>query len=110
MLDIRTLFYIRFHYHRTLFCLGLCCGRFLKLTGSLFAVELSFCDCVEMKVSRGNVLFPTGTRTHVRISVALVAQYLNVRQLKLGTIIIQTVHVSYSMIVWSQAHCKWKTL
>jgi hypothetical protein len=51
---------------------------------------------------------PTGTRTHVHISVALVAQYLNVRQLKLGTIIIQTVHVSYGMIVRTQVHCKWK--
>jgi hypothetical protein len=49
---------------------------------------------------------PTGPRIHVHISVALVAQYLNGRQLKLGTIIIQTVLVSYSMIVRTQVHCK----
>jgi hypothetical protein len=36
-------------------------------------------------------LSPTRTRTHVHISVALVAQNLNVRQIKLGTFIIQTV-------------------
>jgi hypothetical protein len=40
------------------FAWGLCSGRFLKLTGSLLAVELSCCDCVEIKVSRGNVPFP----------------------------------------------------
>jgi hypothetical protein len=34
------------------FAWGLCCGRFLKLTGSLLGVELSRSDCVEMKVSR----------------------------------------------------------
>jgi hypothetical protein len=41
-------------------------------------------------------LSPTETRTHVSHisgSVALMAQYLNVRQRKLGTIIIQTVHI-----------------
>ncbi len=42
-------------------------------------------------------------------SEAVNAQYLNVRQHRLGTIIIQTVHypvsISPSMIVRSQAHC-----
>jgi hypothetical protein len=73
------------YVRHTLFCLGLCCGRFLKLTGSLFAVELRCCDCVEIKVSRGNVPFPTlglEPMSIVHISVALVAQHLNVRQLK----------------------------
>jgi hypothetical protein len=37
------------------------------------------------------------------ISVTLMAQYLNIRQRKLGTIIIQT--ISYSMIVRTQVHC-----
>jgi hypothetical protein len=38
----------------------------LKLTGSLLAVELSCCGCVEIKVCRGNVPF-----SHSNISVAL---------------------------------------
>jgi hypothetical protein len=37
--------------------------------------------------------FPKGTRTYALKSEALTAQYLNVRQRKLGTIIIQTVHI-----------------
>jgi hypothetical protein len=39
-------------------------------------------------------------------SVALQAQYLNVRQSKLGTVIIQTFHtlfISYGTIVWTLA-------
>ncbi len=36
-------------------------------------------------------LSPTGTRTHSNISVDLMVQYLNGRQLKLSTIIIQAV-------------------
>jgi hypothetical protein len=66
----------------------------LKLTGSLFAVELlSCCDCVEIKVSIEDMcLSPTGTHPMSHISVALRALYLNVRQCKLGTIIL-TVHI-----------------
>jgi hypothetical protein len=36
---------------------------------------------------------PTGLEPMSHIPVALTAQYLNVRQRKLGTIIIQTVHI-----------------
>jgi hypothetical protein len=36
----------------------LCYGHFLELTGSWFAVELSCCDCVEIKVRSGNAPFP----------------------------------------------------
>jgi hypothetical protein len=69
--------------------------RFLKLTGSLFAVELSCCACVEIKVTRGNVgtFPPLELEPMCHISVALMAQYMNVRQRKLGTIIIQIVHI-----------------
>jgi hypothetical protein len=38
-------------------------------------------------------------------SVTLMAQYLKVRQRKLGTIIIQTASISFSMIVRPQGHC-----
>ncbi len=45
-----------------IFAWVLCCGCILKLTGSLLAGELSYCDCVEIKVSRGNVPFhPLGS-------------------------------------------------
>ncbi len=37
-------------------------------------------------------------------SVALMAQYLNVRQRKLNTIIIQTVHILLHDSVWTQGH------
>ncbi len=57
-------------------------------------MELSCSDCVEIKVSKGNVLFPIlRLEPMSHISVALMAQYLNVRQRMLGTIIIQTVHI-----------------
>ncbi len=36
---------------------------------------------------------PPGLEPMSRVFVALMAQYLNVRQRKLGTIIIQTVHI-----------------
>ncbi len=85
----------RYEYIRyTLFCFGFALWSFLRLTGSLFAVELSCCDWVEIKVSTGNVPFPQlGLEPMSHIPVALMAQYLNVRQRKLGTIIIQTVHI-----------------
>ncbi len=38
-------------------------------------------------------LSPTGPEPMSHLSVALNAQYLNVRQRKLGTFIIQTVHI-----------------
>jgi hypothetical protein len=60
------------------------------VTEGLFALELSCCDCVEIKVSIGNVPFP---HWDSHISVALMAQYLNVCQRKLGTSITQTVHI-----------------
>ncbi len=41
------------------FAWGLCCGRFFEVDWKLvFAVELHCSDCVEIKVSRGNVPFP----------------------------------------------------
>ncbi len=54
-------------YSRTyIFCLGLCCGCIVKMTGSLLAEELSSCDCFWVNVSRGIVPFPERrTRTHV---------------------------------------------
>jgi hypothetical protein len=68
---------------------------YLKLTGSLLSVELSCCDCVEIKISRGNVPFPhaLGLEPMSRISVTLIAQYVNVCQRKLGTVIMQTVYI-----------------
>jgi hypothetical protein len=74
-----------------MFAWGLCCGCILKLTGSLLAVELSCCDCPEIKVSRGNVPFPHRD-SNPCLSVALMAQFLILRQRKLCTIIIQTLH------------------
>jgi hypothetical protein len=49
------------------FAWGLPFGSILKLTGSLLAVELSCCDYIEVKVGRGIVPFPNGTRTHVSL-------------------------------------------
>jgi hypothetical protein len=68
--------------------LGFVLWTFLEVAGSLFAVELSCCDCVEIKVNIEDMcLSHTGTYPMSHISVALRAQYLNVRQCKLGTII-----------------------
>jgi hypothetical protein len=48
----------------------------------------------KVKVSREIAQFsPCRIRTYATLTVALMAQYLNVRQRKLGTIIIQTVHI-----------------
>ncbi len=47
----------------------------------------------EVKVSTDIDHFPLGLEPMPYTSVALMAQYLNVRQSKLGTIIIQTVHI-----------------
>jgi hypothetical protein len=52
----------------------------------LLAVEQSCCDCVEVKVSKKIVPMKPISRT----SAAPTTQYLNVRQCKLGFIIIQT--------------------
>ncbi len=51
--------------------------------------------CVfKVKVRRGiTQCSPSGLEPKPRTSEALTAQYLNVRQRKLGTIIIQTVHI-----------------
>ncbi len=57
---------------------------------NVFDVE----GCIlEVKVSTDIDHFPLGLEPMPYTSVALVAQYLNVRQRKLGTIIIQTVHI-----------------
>jgi hypothetical protein len=68
---------------------------FSLLTGGLLAVELSCCDCVEVKVSRGIVPSPQrDSNPCPLITVALNSQYLNVCQRKLCTLIInQTVHM-----------------
>jgi hypothetical protein len=70
-------------------------------------------DCVEIKVSRGNVHF-----SHWDSNPYLTYQRLysngpvsECPQRKLGSIIIQTVHIlSYRMIVRTQAHFQWRTL
>ncbi len=58
---------------------------------------VNVCDvevCIwEVKVSTDIDHFSLGLEPMPYTSVALVAQYLNVRQRKLGTIIIQTVHI-----------------
>ncbi len=55
---------------------------------NVFDVE----GCIwEVKVSTDNDHLPLGLEPMPYTSVALVAQYLNVRQRKLGTIIVQTV-------------------
>jgi hypothetical protein len=57
------------------------------------------CLICEVKVSIAITHFPPGARTHdIHISDSN-GQYLNVRHCKLGTIIIQTTSISYSMIV-----------
>jgi hypothetical protein len=61
----------------------------------------------EVKVSRGIFqcpVSPMGLEPMPCTSEALTAQYLNVRQRKLGTISF-ILSISYSMIVRSQAHC-----
>jgi hypothetical protein len=61
-----------------------------KLDCSWFVVYSDFW----VKVSRGIIqCSPSGLEPTSRTSEALMAQYLNVRQRKLGTIIIQTVHI-----------------
>ncbi len=47
---------------------------------------------------------PPGTQPMPCISVVLMAQYLNVRKRKLGTIISFRLSISYSMIVRTQVH------
>ena len=44
------------------------------------------------------------------ISVALMAQYLNVHQRKLSTIIIQTVHILQHDNADTAVHCQWRIL
>ncbi len=80
--------------HRTyiFFPWGLRCGCTLNII-TLLAEELSCCDCVRLKSVEELCYAPNRIRTHVsHITVALKAQYLNVQR-KLGTIIIQTVHI-----------------
>jgi hypothetical protein len=83
------------YIRHTLLLLGVCVVMYLTLTGSSLAVELSCCDCVEINVSKWRkcAFPPPGLEPMSCISVALMAQYLNVRQRKLGTIIIQTVRI-----------------
>jgi hypothetical protein len=71
----------RYEYiEQTLFCLGFALWMVVKMTGSLFAEEISYCD---------NCAIPsTGLEPMPNTSVALTAHYLNVRQHKLGTNII----------------------
>jgi hypothetical protein len=52
---------------------------------------------------------PRGLEPMSHTSVALAAQYLNVRQRKLGTIINQTVHILHHYIVRTRVHCPWRT-
>ena len=80
----------------TLWLLGLC-GRdaagSLIITGLQLVCSVVTCD-FQVKVSRGiTQCSPSGLEPMSRTSEALTAQYLNVRQRKLGTIIIQTVHI-----------------
>jgi hypothetical protein len=49
-----------------------------------------------------------GTEPMPHTSVALTAQYLNVRQRKLGTILPFILSISCSMKVRTQAHCPWR--
>jgi len=65
------------------------------MTGSLFIEEKSCCDCCGLKSVEELCLLPTGLELMPHTSVALTAQYLNVRPRELGTIIIPTVSISY---------------
>jgi hypothetical protein len=78
-------------------CLGFALWMFLNMTGSVLAVEMSCCDCCGLKSVEELTIPPTGLEPMPHTSVALTAQYLNVRQRKIGTIIVQTVHISSSM-------------
>ena len=48
---------------------------------------------------------PAGLEAMPHVTVALTAQYLNVRQRKLGTIIIKNVHILKHKSALTQAHC-----
>ncbi len=56
----------------------------LKLGSTL---TINVCGAIQDPV------YPRGLETMARTSVPLTAQYLNVRQCKLGTIIIHSVHI-----------------
>ncbi len=72
------------------FAWGLHCGCILNTTaGSLLADELSCCDCLGLKLVENLCHAPMS-----HTSVALMAQYRNMCQRKLGCIIIiQTVYI-----------------
>jgi hypothetical protein len=72
----------------TLDCLGFALWMVLKMTGSLFVEEMSCCDSCGLKSVEELCHSLTGLEPMPHTSVALMAQYLNVRQRKLGTIII----------------------
>jgi hypothetical protein len=62
-----------------LVCLGFALWMVLKMTGSLFVEEMSCCDCCWVK-SVEELCHPlTGLEPMPHTSVALTAQYLNVR-------------------------------
>ncbi len=65
----------------------------MKITGSLLGEKLSCCDWFGLQSVEK--LWPSlnGTCTHVSHISGSTAQYLNVRQRKLGTIVIQIVHI-----------------
>jgi hypothetical protein len=69
------------------------CGCILKIRGSLLEEELSCCDWLGLQSVEELCQPPIELEPITRTSVALTAQCLNVRQCKLGTNIIQTVHI-----------------
>ncbi len=80
---VHTLVKVRVRDIHQFFAWGFHCGCILKMTGSLLAEELSCCDFFRVKVSRGcHAMLPMGLEPMSPTSVALTAQYLNVRQRK----------------------------
>ncbi len=69
------------------------CGCILKIRGSLLEEELSCCDWLGLQSVEELCHPPIELEPITRTSVALTAQCLYVRQCKLGTNIIQTVHI-----------------
>jgi hypothetical protein len=83
------------YIEHTLLCLGFALhGWSGNMTGSLFVEKMSCCDCCGLKSVEELCHPPTGLEPMPHNSVALMAQYLNVRQRKLALFtIIQTVHI-----------------
>jgi hypothetical protein len=80
----------------------------LEAAGSLLGEEIICSDCFGLKSVEELCYPPAGFELMSRTSVVLTAQYLNVRQRKLGTIMIQTVHILQHDSA-DTAHCSWGT-